>query len=49
MLDLVLIVFTQGGGRGPARNPFYHLSTISAVKEIHTELNEAGNHLFFLY
>lgn len=49
MLDLVLIVFTQGGGRGPARNPFYHLSTISAVKEIYTALNEAENHSFFLY
>lgn len=49
MLDLVLIVFTQGGGRGPARNPFYHLSAIPAVKEIYTALNEAENHLFFLY
>lgn len=49
MLDLVLIVFTQGGGRGPARNPFYHLGTISTAKEIYTALNEAENHLFFLY
>lgn len=46
MLDLVLIVFTQGGGRGPAS---HHLSAISSVKEVYTPLNEAANHLFFLY
>lgn len=49
MLHLVLIVFAPGGGRGPARRPFYHLGTISAAKEIYTALNGVENHLFFLY
>lgn len=41
MLHLVLIVFAQGGGRGPERSPFYHLGTISAAKEIYAALNGA--------